>query len=440
MIRWIYDLGFLLFGIFSLPHFLGRLKQAEDPKQLLRERLGLFSPECLEKLAGKRPLWIHAVSVGEVLAVEKLIQLIKAKKPEISTVLTTVTPTGQQLAKKWEGEGLHTLYFPFDIRMAVSRFFEALKPRALLLVETEIWPNVIEEAKRHGVPIGVINGRLSERSFRAFRLFSGLFRPLLSQVHFFLVQTEQDRERLLRLGVDETKVRVTGNMKLDAFELEGDWKDESDTLRRKWGFSPSDQILIGGSTHAGEEEILLKSLRHLRKEGLPVKLLLAPRHIERAEEVLKLSNQHGFKTLLATEYNDGTSLEVLILNKLGELRNLYSVADVVVMGGSLVRRGGQNPIEAARFRKAVIHGPWVFNFYDIYKRLDEEKGSLMVQGESELTLALRRLLSSEAERQQLGNRAYEILEKLRGATEQNFNWIEEFLLDHLTKVSRGDFR
>lgn len=432
MTRWFYDLAFFIFGIFSLPHFLMRLRQAENPGRLLKERFGLFSPEFLSRWGGERPLWIHGVSVGEVLSVEKFVELLLERKPSLRVVLTTVTPTGQQVARKWEGERLSVAYFPFDFRASVRRFFKILKPAALLLVETEIWPNVIEEARRQGVPMGVMNGRISERSFRAFRRFSAIFRPLLRNIDFFLVQTEGDRERLVRLGVDPERVKVTGNMKLDAFDTNGHWQEGRELLRRRWGFLPSDQILIGGSTHAGEEKILLHVLRLLREEGFPLKLLLAPRHIERAPEILALAQREKLKAVLASRRDEGRSssdlpFEVLILNQLGKLRTLYAIADVVLMGGSLVPHGGQNPIEPARFARPILHGPWVFNFEAIYQRLEEEGASLGVHGEEELLFALKRLLASEVERNHLGNRAYEVLEKLRGATERNFNWVNQWL-------------
>jgi 3-deoxy-D-manno-octulosonic-acid transferase len=255
MMRWVYDFGFLIFGIFSLPHFLGRLTQAADPARLVRERFGFIAPEKIYFLRQKACLWIHSVSVGEVLAVEKLIKLFLARRPGLHIVLTTVTPTGQRMAERWAGERVSVLYFPLDFQFAVSRFFEILRPLALLLVETEIWPNVIQEARRRKVPIGIVNGRVSERSFRAFRRFSPVFKPSLTHLDFFLVQTEKDRERLVDLGVDPSRVTVTGNMKLDAFDLNGQAKTDRDAGREKWGYLTSDRVVIACSTHAGVEEI-----------------------------------------------------------------------------------------------------------------------------------------------------------------------------------------
>lgn len=427
MIRWIYDLGFFIFGIVSLPHFLGRLRQEKTPGRLLRERFGFLPAESLAPFEKTRPLWIHCVSVGEVLACEKFIELLLKKKPGQTLLLTTVTPTGQQMAKRWESERVKVLYFPFDFQFAVRRFFETLKPLALLLVETELWPNVIQEARRRRVPVGIINGRISKRSFHSFRRFSFLFRPVFTSVDFFLVQTEKDRDRWTALGVDREKIQVTGNMKLDGFETNGQGETEREPLRSQWGFLASDQILIGGSTHPGEEEILLRAVHKLRQERFPLKLLLAPRHIERSLKILKQARKLGLRAVLASAREGAPSFEVLILDQLGELRKLYPMADVVFMGGSLIRHGGQNPVEPASSRRAIIHGPWVFNFEELYRRLEEEGASLRVHQEGELLFALKRILHSEREREYLGVRAYEVLTQLKGASEKNFNWIHEKL-------------
>ncbi len=424
MIGWIYDLGFLAFGIFSLPHFLKRLEQAEDPKRLVRERFGILSKESLFNCPAGRTIWIHCVSVGEVMAAERFVRLLLERKPHQRIVVTTVTPTGQRIARQWEQTRLKVFYFPFDVGFAVRSFFNKIRPALLLLVETELWPNVIAEACRRKVPIGVINGRLSERSFRGFNRFGAIFKPLLRGIDFFLVQTDEDRNRLLALGVNSQKVQVTGNMKLDAFEGNGQWENDRRTFRPQWGFHPSDWVLIGGSTHAGEEEILLQVLRELRGEGFSLKLLLAPRHIERTAKIVDLVKRHGFKPALASASEQDPSFDVLILDRLGELRRLYAMADAVFMGGSLVRHGGQNPIEPAACCRPILHGPWVFNFQDLYRRLDEEGGSVRVTDGKELVFILKRILANDRERNQLGTRAYETLHQLQGATERNLKWIE----------------
>lgn len=416
---WLYDFGFWMFGLISLPHFLARLNQAEDRGRLVRERFGYFSPEAVA-FGKTNPVWIHGVSVGEVLAAEKLIRTFQERYPQKSLVLTTVTPTGQKIAKRWESGKVKVTYFPFDGRGPVRRFFRTFQPSLLLLVETEIWPNVLKEAHSRRVPAGIVNGRISERSFNAFRRFSRIFHPVFKCIRFFLVQTEKDRQRLILLGLDPEHIQITGNMKLDAFDLKGADLPK-DSLRRDWGFSSSDLVLIGGSTHPGEEASLLDVLRVLRGEGLPVKLLLAPRHVDRADKILKDARRRGFRAVLSSRKKE--DFDVMVLDQLGILRNLYPMADAVFMGGSLIRHGGQNPVEPAAARRAILHGPWVFNFQDLYQCLLEEGGTIRVKNDQELGYALKRILRSERERTYLGNQAYRILQKLQGATERNLNWI-----------------
>ena len=426
--RWIYNFGFFLFALFSLPHFLKRLRQADDPVRSVKERLGIFPVETASRFRTRHPVWVHAVSVGEVLAVEKFLHLLLKERPELQVVLTTVTPTGQRIAKSWENGRLSVFYFPFDFRFAVRRFFQTFKPKLLLLVETEIWPNVIREARTRGIPVGIVNGRLSERSFRAFKRFRWIFAPVFKTVTLFLVQTEKNRARWVELGVSPEKVTVTGNMKLDALDWDGSWEKEREPLREAWGIQPADQVLMGGSTHPGEDEMLLRVLRLFREERIPLKLVLAPRHVERSRRILEEVEREGFRGILMSEAAPPPpSYDVLILDKLGELRKLYLAADIVVMGGSFVPHGGQNPAEPAVTGRALLHGPWVNNFEELYQRLDEAGGSLRTDGEPQLILALKRILPNRAERQTMGRRAFEVLEKLRGAAERNLHFIEPFL-------------
>ncbi len=427
MMRFLYDLGFLTFGLISLPHFLKRMKQADDRGRLVRERFGIFSDQTRAEFQTNRPVWIHCVSVGEVLAVEKFMELFRSRQPDQKIVLTTVTPTGQKIAKKWEDHHLKVFYFPFDVRFAVSRFFQTFNPRALLLIETEIWPNVIEEAHQRKIPVGIINGRLSERSFRSFQRFKVFFSSVFSRIDFFLLQTEKDRGRWEGLGVNPDRVKVTGNMKLDLFKLNGQWEKDRTVIRQKWGFGATEKILVAGSTHPGEEEMLLKAYRQLRDEGISLRLVLAPRHIERSKKILEQVNKSGFEGhfMSKEETSSGSVPEVLILDKLGELRRFYAAADVVFVGGSLIRHGGQNPIEPAACRRAIVHGSWIFNFEELYTKLDQEKASVAVKGEKELVSALKRLLSNEKENEMMGTRAFEILKGLQGASERNLNWIGE---------------
>ena len=244
MIRtFLYNLAFMGFGIFYLPIFLTKLRQAEDPDALWRERRGIFPKEWTEKFAGKKVVWLHAVSVGEVMAIEKFIHEWLASAPEYELLLTTVTPTGQRIAKKFASERVHVCYFPFDLTPVVKRFLDLFKPVCLLLVETEIWPNLLTEAKRRNIPVGVINARLSERSFKRYKIFPWLFKPLWEKLDFVLAQSEEDAVRFRGLGIAGESVRDMGNMKFDQAEWSAESAVDGAELRRPGAIPP--KILCG---------------------------------------------------------------------------------------------------------------------------------------------------------------------------------------------------
>ncbi len=425
----LYNLSFLVFGIFYLPIFLIKLRQAESPARLMRERLGLLPVSLKEKFLGKKIIWIHAVSVGEVMAVRHLIACWTKGDPSYHFVLTTVTPTGQKVARQLESENerLSVCYFPFDWTGPVRRFFEALGPECLLLAETEIWPNLLTEASRARVPVGIINGRLSARSAKNYLRFRRFFSPLFQRLSFALTQTQDDAARFEAVGLNPSKIHVVGNMKFDAAPPGNPEITDGAVMKQHWGFDRDDQILIAGSTHPGEEQMIARVFMKLRAQIAALRLVLVPRHIERAKTVKEQFEKKGICVRLASERLSGSRASILILDQLGVLRHLYAMADAVIMGGSFVKRGGQNPIEPAYHQKAILHGPHVFNFYHVYRILNQEGGALAVRDEAQLEFALKRLLTDESERRQIGRNAYVTVRKLRGATERHLEWLFKFL-------------
>ncbi|OGX11485.1 MAG: hypothetical protein A2351_04440 [Omnitrophica bacterium RIFOXYB12_FULL_50_7] len=422
----LYNLAFAAFGIFYLPIFLIKLRQAEEPAALWRERRGIFPKDWAEKFVGKKIVWLHAVSVGEVMAVEKFIHEWLASAPEYELLLTTVTPTGQRIAKKFAGERVHVCYFPFDLTPVVKRFLDLFKPVCLLLVETEIWPNLLTEAKGRNIPVGVINARLSERSFKRYKIVPWLLKPLWGKLDFVLAQSEEDAVRFRKLGVAEESVRDMGNMKFDQEAGSAESGVDAQGLRQAWGYTSGDLVWIAGSTHPGEEEMLMVAFKTLRERFPTLKLILAPRHIERSRGLLKQLEKYGFDMVSSLE-KKGPAPAVLVLDQLGVLKNLYGIADLVFMGGSLVPHGGQNPIEPARFSKAILHGPHVFNFHKIYHQLDRDGGALGISAPDELSSAAAEFLASESRRHEVGQKAFQIVNRLRGASKRQAGWILTFL-------------
>ncbi|HOW58500.1 MAG TPA: 3-deoxy-D-manno-octulosonic acid transferase [Candidatus Omnitrophota bacterium] len=429
----LYNLAFGIFAIFYLPIFLLKLRQAEEPKVLWRERWGILPESWFKKFLGKKIVWLHAVSVGEVMAIEKFLQEWFGASQEYDLVLTTVTPTGQRIAKKLANSRIHVCYFPFDLTFVVRRFLACFKPVCLLLVETEIWPNLLTEAKRRHVPVGIINARLSEKSFKRYQAFSWVFKPLWEKLDFVLAQNEESADRFRKLGILEESVRDMGNMKFD----QADWAQAGGVdvggLRQAWGVMPEDLVLIAGSTHPGEEEVLINVFSKLRQEFPQLKMIIAPRHIERCGSLVAKTRHFQVQVVLSSERKEKQGFDILILNQLGILRNLYQIADLVFMGGSLVPHGGQNPIEPARFEKAILYGPHVFNFQKIYQQLQHGQGALRVSAPDELSSAAAKLLANASERHEMGRKAYQIINRLRGASKRQAGWILAFLKGRLSQ-------
>lgn len=424
--EFIFNLAYFAFGLGYFLVFQKKIKQAENGRELIRQRLGML-PDFSQRIAGRKVVWIHAVSVGEVMAIRKFLADFQRQRPDLYCVLTTVTPTGQKIAKEMESESLTALYFPFDFSFACKRFFQKLQPELLLLVETEIWPNLLMQAGHFQVPAMILNGRLSEKSKKRYRQFRFLFDAVLRNLDFILAQDTADARRFLELGIPSSRVAVAGNMKFDNVLLQEPDPAVVTPLKNQWGFKAGEQILVAGSTHPQEEEKVLAAFVKLKQKFPALKMLLAPRHIERSEEIAKLVSGFGLQPCLATTRSVQTVFDVLILNQLGVLKILYQMADVVYMGGSLTARGGQNPIEPASFKKPVIHGPHVFNFEKIYRDLDQKGGGYLVRNEEELARTAATLLTEDVQRTRSGQNAFALLQDYQGATQRHLQQVLSFL-------------
>ena len=430
----LFNIAYGLFGLIYLPIFLVKIKQATDPKRLLFERMGFLSKKTQVELSGKKIVLMHAVSVGEVMAIRHFLNRFLEQCPDYHIALSTVTPTGQRIAAELKGPRVSVMYFPFDFSGACRRFLKTIQPRCIFLTETEIWPNFLMEASKLQVPVGVLNARLSKRSFKSYRRFRNIFQGLFQKLSFVLAQTNDDANRFITLGVSKESVSVVGNMKLDE-NVEDQGSVSEQGLRETWCLKDSDRVWIAGSTHPGEEAILRKVFQSLNKQFARFRLVLAPRHIERSQAISREFQKNGIKTVLATSRKEN-DWEVLILDQLGVLKHLYKMADVVFVGGSLVKKGGQNPIEPAIYQKGILHGPYVFNFKRIYETLDQNGGALICHDGEELLKQLRSLLIEEEKRISFGERAHGVIAELRGATDRHLDWIQLFLSERIDNVKR----
>lgn len=433
----LYDIGFFIFSIIYLPTliFKGKLHR-EFP-----ERFGIYgSVKERALLSGRDRIWIQAVSVGEVALCKSLIPLLKEKFPGNDLVVSTITKTGNDLAKRLFSKDGVIIYFPLDFSFTVRRALKYIKPRIYIMVETEIWPNLISELSRNSVPSMMINGRISDRSIGKYRLVRHFLKNVLFKIRVFCMQDTIDAERVVSLGAPPGRVMVTGNMKFDA-EV-SDNTGTRDVVRRSLGLNENDPLLVAGSTHHGEEEMIVGAFKELNSEFPQLKLLIAPRHIERVEEIERVISESGFESERVSRLNGlrtdaersgicsksaNDERRIMVLDTIGHLNEAYSAATLVFVGGSLVKHGGQNPIEPAVLGRAILFGPHMFNFKYITGILLKESAALQVAGKEELIKDLKMLLKDPVKRSGLGDNAKRAIARNRGATKNNLERISEIL-------------
>jgi 3-deoxy-D-manno-octulosonic-acid transferase len=412
----VYQLAFGAVLLLASPVLLAR--KGRHYLATLRGRLG----GQLEGTSGRGGLWLHAVSVGEAGVAATLARRLPAELP---LVVTTVTPTGQERAQAAFARrpGSAVAYLPFDLGFAIQRFWRRFTPRALVLVEGDLWPLVLRTAKRARLPIAVVNGRVSDRGYARMRRLRPLLRPLLGQVDRFGVQTGADRERLLALGVPAERVVVTGNLKYETLEPKTDPALE-EALRGLAGGRP---ILLAGSTMPGEEELVLAAFEALERE-LPAMLILAPRHPERFPAVADTLAARGLAWRRRTALGAAAGPPaVVLLDSLGELAGLYRVADAAFVGGTLVPTGGHNPLEPARYGVPTAVGPAMHNFREMAEQFDAAGAWRRVDDPPALTAAWREWLLEPDSGRAVGARAKALLAAERGALDRTLAMLEPLL-------------
>jgi 3-deoxy-D-manno-octulosonic-acid transferase len=423
--KWLYDLGYITFALISLPKFIIRLRQSDDWRKMLRERMGVLDEKAVSKLKEKSVLWIHAVSVGEVKACSRLIHTFLEFHPDWNIAFSQTTPTGHAVAKLICPKNVFLFFAPFDISGIVKHVFSVLCPKLVVLLETEIWPNLIGEAAAREIPIGIVNGRISPRALCRYRLVRGLVHSMLKHLSFCLVQSERDFNSFQELGMDPEKMICAGNMKLDELiRVVGGEEGAKEPLSP---FLQPALVLIGGSTSGHEEELLTRVFRRLQNEVKNLKLVLVPRHPERVSQITKMLNVADVPYLLYSKQSATQDFSVLVVDQMGVLASLYVYADVIFVGGSLYPRGGQNPIEAVRLKKGILHGPHIFNFHEVYQILDQEGGAICVRSEDELFKASKKLLMSTNARSEMGVKAFRSIELLKGATNRTLNYLDKWV-------------
>jgi 3-deoxy-D-manno-octulosonic-acid transferase len=420
----LYSVALAVGMLATLPYWLFQMARHGKYRKGLAERLG-WLPSRLQLRGEQEPvIWVHAVSVGEVLAVAGLVKELWRRFPQHRIFISTTTDTGQALARKRFGEA-NVFYFPMDFAFAIRPYLRALRPQMVVIAETEFWPNFMRLSHASDARIAVVNARISDRSWPSYRRFRGLLRRLLANVDLFLAQTTEDAARLQDIGASPERVRVTGNLKFDIPAPAATLMVES--LRTSIAQAGAGPVLVCGSTVDGEESLLLKAFENLLVQHPRTVMILAPRHPERFPAVAALLEQMSIRFCRRSEWNgEPLTAGVLLLDTIGELAALYALADIAFVGGSLVPRGGHNIIEPAQHGVATVVGNHTENFRDIVS-LFQSRDAVRVVGPTELPLLLLELLGNDAARIALGQRAAETMRSQIGATARTADELQELL-------------
>jgi 3-deoxy-D-manno-octulosonic-acid transferase len=388
----------------------------------LIQRLGFYPAAILASMASARPVWIHAASVGEVRSAEPLVRELKARTPQRKILISTFTSTGHRVAQRI-GDVDGVIFLPLDLLWIVRRALISFRPSALLVIETEIWPNLLREAFRQGVPTLLLSGRLSAKAFPRYAFFRLFFRVVLNHFTVLGMQSAADAARMRKLGANETKIAVVGSLKF-AF-------DESQKRRECPALAGGHDkpLLVVGSSHRGEEEILLQAFATARARFPKLSMVLAPRHPQRFAEVEKLLVGSPFGFQLRSQVNDGQPFEkdILLLDTVGELTDFFAVADIAFVGGSLIDAGGHNILEPARYHKPVLFGPNMGNFQTVAEQMKQTGAAIEVGDANDLAQALVSLLADANRRRRMGEMASQIVAANSQALMQNLRLAERYL-------------
>jgi 3-deoxy-D-manno-octulosonic-acid transferase len=413
----IYSIAIVVFFALLSPYFVYQALRYRKYIRNLPQRLG-YLPLSFN-FDGDASIWIHAVSVGEVLTARALLPQLRERYPRLRIFLSTTTMTGHHVARTNVHDIDGVFYFPLDLPPIVRRTISVVKPRLFVMMETELWPNLLRACRSAGVKTALVNGRISLRSFPRYRLARGFFRRVLADVDRFCMQSEESARRIVEIGADRDRVTVTGSLKFDSLEMPGPVVADRGPNRvlRFFRVSPDRAVVIAASTLKGEEETVLEAFQRIRALWGNALLIIAPRKPERFDEVERLAQQRGWRVARRSDLavDSEPRVDVVILNTIGELAQLYQVATVVFVGGSLVDAGGHNILEPAVFGKPIVFGPHMHNFAEIARTFIENRGAVQVQADAELEDVLVELLSDPVKRASLGAAARALVEANRGA-------------------------
>ena len=437
MIRFIYNLFWPLGLLIFLPGYFAKMVRRGGYREKFGQRLGIYDGELRNRLSNQRRTWLHAVSVGEVNIALKLANALRALEPDLQCVLTTTTTTGFALAHKTAPPWIEVMYTPLDYWPIMRRAFSVIRPARIVLVEAEVWPNLAAAARSRRIPLALVNARLSPRSERRYRRFRFFVAPTFRLLDVVCVPERRDVERWAALGVPRNRMHVTGSIKFDPeVQAQGHAVAASVPASPKLdgglnAFSPGPLVLFGGSTHRGEEEILVRVFLRLRGQFPSLRLFIAPRHVERLQEIRAQLGAMPLRVTLTSEALtcDAAEADCMLLDTTGELQRWYGIATVVFIGKSLTAHGGQNPVEPILAGKPVVFGPHMENFATLAKALVMKKGAIQVGDVDSLEMTIAGLLRDGGARQRLLENARDVLSKHYGATARTAALIHELHLE-----------
>lgn len=415
----LYTIFFYLLIPFILLRLQWRGLRAPGYRQRWSERFGYFQP-----FESDATVWIHAVSVGEVMATERLVKRLLESHPDLTIVITTTTPTGSERVKTLFGDSVQHVYVPYDLPCAVRNFIRRARPRLLVIMETEIWPNMLAQCERQGIPTILANARLSERSAYNYAKWPGFTRLIMGKIGLVAAQGEADARRFIALGLPEERIAITGSVKFDS-RLPASLLERAEVLRREWMDRP---VWVAASTQEGEDEQILAAYKAIRKSVPNALLVLVPRHPERFDRVYALCRREAFNTVRRSSGELCESdVEVFLGDTMGELSLFLAAADAAFVGGSLIKRGGQNVLEPAALGKPVAFGPYMYNFAAISELLLEKDAARVVHSSEELAQVIRLWLEDASERARVGENGRRVVQENQGAVDRLFGLIEQRL-------------
>jgi 3-deoxy-D-manno-octulosonic-acid transferase len=408
----LYNIILFAAAIIILPYFLLKIIFTGKYSKSLVQKLGGRQARILANLKDGPRLWIHAVSVGEVTAAAPIVASLKTKRPEVKIIFSTSTETGQEMARKFIKEAAAFIYFPLDIPYIVRKMIKLAKPDVFVLVETELWPNFLRVCESRRIKALMVNGRISPRSYRKYRLTSFFWKRILYNLNAAGMIAEIDAVRLKNIGMDSTKIKVLGNAKYDALAALAAPALQKEIARR-FNVRKNERFFVAGSTHEGEEKIIIDVYQELLKHYPEFKLIIVPRHIERTKDILGLLQQTNFNDVLTlTDINNGRKRcdeRIIVIDVIGELFKIYSLATIVYCGGSLVHKGGQNILEAAAWGKVIFYGPSMEDFSEEKALLEDVGCGTTIKSAEELLQEILQALKNPEELQRRGDRGKSVI-------------------------------